>query len=363
MGRVCATVTSSLNSQCTLGLTTSINRPLLSVLAAAAASIAAVPSSAAPPQVTYDVAPAVACRDVTTDDFAAANPDERLIEAAIQVSSLIRSGSEGDLLEYFYRFDSSRPSIRIVDYSPQTTLASDVAGNVSIEQKEEQTKGIGVTLAGPRDLPVNVAGSGDLGAKSTDAVRYELVAPMTAVAASGTLDRGRGVYFKLRPSRSASLEGAKEFVVVLRVPADWRGDFLYLSCTATGVKRGVVPPLRDDVVCGRREFIVALYAEGDTAAKAAAERMVRAEWVLLRTISANRQAIQRRFYPTLAHKLGVLLAVVEPDLPEDWARHVIFGAPEDQIERITEKLPSDVQQAVSQYAVARRQFRSLSQVQ
>ena len=335
----------------------------LGALLAASASVGWQSVQAAPPRVTFDVAPVVACQDVTTEEFLASNPDEKLIEAAIQVSSLIRSGNEGDLLQYFYRLDSSRQSIRIVDYSPKTTLASDVAGNVSIEKKKEQTKGIGLTLSGPRDLPVNIAGSGDIGAKSTDAVRYELVPPMTAVAASGTLDRGCGVYFKLKPSRSTSLEGAKEFVVVLRVPIDWRGDFLYLSCTARGVKRGVIPSLREDVVCGRRTFIVALHTEGDAAAKAAAERMVRAEWVLLRTISANRQAIQRRTYPTLAHKVGVLLDVIEPKLPDDWARYVIFGGPEDQIEQITQRLPSDVRQAVSQYTVARHKFSSLSAVQ
>jgi hypothetical protein len=186
---------------------------------------------------------------------------------------------------------------------------------------------------------------------------------MKAVAASGTLDRGRGVYFKLKPSRSTSLEGAKEFVVVFRVPADWRGDFLYLSCTATGVKRSVVPPLREDVVCGKRRFIVAIYSEGDRAARAAAERLVRAEWVLVRTISANRQAIQRQFYPTLAHKLGVFFDVIEPDLPDDWARLVLFGGTGVEFEHITEKLPATVQQAVSQYTVARREFSSLSEVQ
>ncbi|HPM83158.1 MAG TPA: hypothetical protein PLF81_20795, partial [Candidatus Anammoximicrobium sp.] len=91
-------------------------------------------------EVSFDVMPTVGCRDVTTAEFAEANPDERLIEAHVEVSSLIRQGNEGDLLQYFYRFDSPRRTMRIVDYTPKTTLASDVAGNVTIEKKKETTK-------------------------------------------------------------------------------------------------------------------------------------------------------------------------------------------------------------------------------
>jgi hypothetical protein len=129
------------------------------------------------------------------------------------------------------------------------------------------------------------------------------------------------------------------------------------------VKRSVVPPLQEDVVCGQRRFIVALHNEGDATAKAAAERLVRAEWVLLRTLSANRQTIQQQFYPTLAHKVGVLLDVIEPDRPDHWARLILFGGTGDEIDLITRKLPASVRQAVSQYTVARHEFSSLSEMQ
>jgi hypothetical protein len=332
---------------------------LLITLVAITASSCSSTASGETPQVYFDSAPVVACRDVTTAEFAAANSGEKLVEARIQVSSLIRSGREDDLLQYFYRFESLRQTVRVVDYAPKTTLASNVAGNVSIEEKKEQTRGMGVSLSGPHDLPIKVAGSGDMGTKSADSVRYELVPPMTAVAASGTIHRGRGVYFKLRPSRSTTLEGDKEFSIVLRVAADWRGDFVYLSCTAMGVKRSVVPSFSDDVICGTRRFAVALYIEGDAAAKAAAERLVQAEADLLRSISANHREIQQSRYPTIAHKVGGLLDVVEPAVPDDWEQYVIYGGRQERIEQIAQRLPSTVRSAISRYTVARHEFVSL----
>jgi len=320
------------------------------------ASVEAYAARGTPPRVYFDLAPAVACQDVTPSEFAEANPDEKLVQATFEVSSLIRSGKEDDLIQFFYRVESLKQTIRIVDYSPKTTLASDVAGNLSIEKKKEATNHIGLALTGPFDWPVKASGSGDLGSKSLGAVRYELLPQMVAVAASGTIHRGYGVYFKLRPSRGTSLEGAKELTVVFRVPTEWRGDYVQLSCNAIGIRRGVVPPLDERAVCGARRFIVPLYVEGDASAKAAAERLVRAESELLRSVSANRREIEKRLYPTIAHKIGAFLDVIEPTFPDDWAEHLIYGPDHGEIDGIVDRLPSEVRHAVAEYSVARHEL-------
>ena len=84
------------------------------------------------------------------------------------------------------------------------------------------------------------------------------------------------MYFKLRPSRRQTLEGGKEFTLVFRVPADWRGDFVQLTCRATGTLRSVMPALNESLTCGTRRFTIALYAAGDPGAQAAAEQLIRA---------------------------------------------------------------------------------------
>ena len=328
---------------------------LVAALLGSAASVTCPPPRAVALEVVFDASPSVACRDVTPDDFAEANPDERLVEARIEVSSLIRRGREDDLVEHFYRFDSSRQTLRIVDYSPKTTLASEMAGNVTVENKQEATRGIGVSVAAPADWPIKLGSSGELGAKALSSTRYELVPPMTAVAASGTLDRGHSVYFKLRPSRSTSLAGAQSFSLVFRVPSRWRADYVHLTCTASGVARGLFSPSDERAVRGRRRFVVALYAEGDASAKAAAERLVRAESELLQTISANRQGLERRLFPSLARHINVLFeGTATTSLPDSIAEALLYGDKTPENEILDARLPAEVRQAVVRYGVARR---------
>ena len=80
-------------------------------------------ASAAPPEVHFDVAPLSACRDVTSAEFAVANPGERLIEATVEVSSLLVTGRESDLDEYLIRCSSPNYTLRVEDYSPKTVDA------------------------------------------------------------------------------------------------------------------------------------------------------------------------------------------------------------------------------------------------
>lgn len=311
-------------------------------------------------QVLFDMDPVIACRDVTPDDFRTANPDERLLEASLQISSLLRGGSESDLIEMFYRFESLDQSIRIADYSPRTTLEGRTAGNVSIENKREGTNHAGLAITAPFEWPVKVSGSGDIGEKGSHTVRYELAPKMLPVAASGTIRHGYGVFFKLKPSRGASLEGAKPFTLILRVPIQWRGGSLRLVCRATGIQRSVVRSLDETQVCGSRLFNLALFLDGDGEAKSAAEALAKAEQQLLVSISANRREIERRFYPTIVHKVGSLLDVVKPPVPEDWTAQILYGGDNAQIETISPHMPLPVQRAMSKYAIARREFRGLS---
>src|SRR5436189_2977143 len=80
------------------------------------------PLLAGSPRVEFDVATSVACRDVTTLEFAAAFPGERLMQATFSISSLVRRGREGDLVEFFYRIESPNGTLRIVDHLPRQEL-------------------------------------------------------------------------------------------------------------------------------------------------------------------------------------------------------------------------------------------------
>jgi hypothetical protein len=324
-------------------------------------------AAAQSPEVHFDMNPVVACRNVTTPQFEASNPDERLVEADFEISALIRQGDEDDLLQFFYRLELQDASVSIVDYSPQTTLASDQASNVTKEERTEKSNHVGVVFTSPLDWPGKLTASSDLGQKSMGSTRYELVPEMTAVTASGTVQRGRGVYFKLRPSRSHTLEGARRFSVVMRVPAGWRGGYAHWNCSASGIGRGLVRTLDERIQCGERRFVVALYLDGDAEAKAAAQRLVRAETDLWRAVTTRRAEIERLNRPTFRDRLESLIRPAGASISLSKPQPLSSTAPTDSTAlgdvRLAalqaRRLPPEVEQALAEYQSARSQLRGL----
>ena len=314
-------------------------------------------AEAGQPHVRFDMIPAVPCRDVTDDEFAALHPGERLYEARLEISSMLVAGSEADLVEFFFRMASPQQTLRIVDYSPRTTLASDYHGGIAIEEKEEKTKSAGLAIGGVWE-PVKVTGHGDAGGKKSLTKTYELVAPMESIAASGTVDHGFGVYFKLRQSRQTNLEGSKEFQLIFRAPAEWRGDLLNVRCEAFGVDRGIVRQLDQNVRCGLNEFPVALYRAGDPEAQSIARRYVESSPQLRAIAAASTSEIQRRSSPTILHELGGLFDVTDPKIPNTWLEQVLSdGASGHSFEN---RLPARVRRATSNYLTAKKALRELT---
>ncbi len=313
-------------------------------------------ADAKPPSVRFDTMPAVACQDVTNDEFVAMHPGERLIQAKFEISAMLTSGSEADLTEYFFRMTSPQQSFRIADYAPRTTLASDYSGGISIEKKAESSKGMGLTASGGW-AAASLTGHGDTGEKESLTTKYELVAPMESVAASGTIQNGYGVYFKLRKSRQTTLEGAKEYQVIFRASEHWRGDLLHVYCEARGTQRGIVHQLDEEVRCGVGEFPIALYLAGDEDAKHVAERFASSNHRLRSTAQKSQQEIKRRSYPTLLHELGGLLELAEPKIPKSWLDQLLNeNAPGQEFEN---RLPAQVRSAAADYLTAKRELRKL----
>jgi hypothetical protein len=314
------------------------------------------PAEAKPPRVRFDTMPAVGCRDVTDDEFAWLHPGERLLEARFEISSILDSGSEADLTEFYFRMTSPQQSFRVVDYAPRTKLASDYNGGITIEKKKEASKGLGLAVTGGWES-AKVTGHGDAGTKNTLTTKYEQVAPMESVTASGTIQNGYGVYFKLRRSRQDTLEGAKEYQVIFRAPAQWRGDILQVECEARGMQRGIVHQLDEEVRCGYSQVPIALYLAGDEQAQRIAEQFATSNHRLRSTAVLSQEEIKRRSYPTLLHELGGLLELAQPKIPPSWLEQVLSdSAPGHEFEN---RLPAQVRSAASEYLTAKRELRKL----
>src|SRR5262245_45633800 len=227
------------------------------------------------PRVAFDMPFVVACREVTPGPFATANPGQKLIEVRFEISSLLTAGQERDLTQFFIRIESPQHSLTVADYLPKTLHESRMAGPVTITDTKEKSATLGINIAGKYEFISALGATAGIGQKNTSCAKYDLLPPLEAVAASGTLNRGSAVFFKLRATPRNVLEGTREYGLVLRVPASWRADSIRVHCEAEGIQRSIVSTFNEEVSCGRREFTVALYLEGDEQARLTAEDFAR----------------------------------------------------------------------------------------
>jgi hypothetical protein len=234
--------------------------------------------TAAPLEIKFSASQTVACRDVTPPEFAAISPGEKLIEAQFRVSALLWQGQEEQIEELLILIASPQRRLRVVDFWPKTESVSDIAGPIERSQTQDSTRSLEAGLRG--SITAAQAGiSGQLspslgaGYSSHEAVKetYKKLPPRQLLLASGTLHGDASLFFKLKPSTQGSLEGARVMSCVFAVPAQWRGDWVLITCLAKGrTDRQLVPRIEE---CGRGEFHVGLHLEGDLAAKTLADQL------------------------------------------------------------------------------------------
>src|SRR5262249_55644580 len=144
---------------------------------------------------------------------------------------------------------------------PNTTLESTVADDqIEITDAQEKSSNTGVE-AHVAYKPFVLGGSHNQGGKQSLASHYKQIAAKDLVLASGTTNREHGVFFRLRPSRTSALEGAKEFAFLATVAKTWRGDLCTVSCTARGRKSSLIST--SIVGAGEARAEVAMYLAGD----------------------------------------------------------------------------------------------------
>jgi hypothetical protein len=217
-------------------------------------------------QVVFDLPDTVECRDATPPDFAAAHPALKVIEGKLRISARIVAGAESEIVDYLYVISSPDKMLRFQDYLPNTTLESAVCeDHIEITDTTEDTKALDA------DARVGYRGIGlgltkNKGAKKTESNHYKQIVPKALVLSSGTTDREHGVFFRLRPSNGATLEGAKEFTFLATVPKTWRGDWFTISCAARAKKKSLFST--SVVPAGLEQSQIGIYLVGDTEANA-----------------------------------------------------------------------------------------------
>jgi hypothetical protein len=230
---------------------------------------------AAPPEVEFDAPALVAADDITTDEFRAARPGEKLIAVRLELSALVRRGEAGQLAEVLYRVEALDADMFVLDFGPKTTLEPLAEGNLSVERDADSQLRFDATARG-RYFPFATADA-TVSKQVTEQsrLRYELPPPQELVVAAGTWQRQRGVFVKLRASRRDSLEGAKPLAVLFAVPQNWRGGVLRVEAEARSSVGGVLGS-GDTASSSQVTFLAGVHVTGDVMARDAVERLIAA---------------------------------------------------------------------------------------
>lgn len=253
-----------------------VSRLALAIVLLAIGPVAAL---AGKPQVAFDFGRIVECVDVTPAESAALFPGEKLVELKLRVSVHLLAGDIRDVEEVRIEIGDNDNRMRVQSFSPGTQLTSHWSQDIEWTKTTEDGSTLGASLGGELPAPIgglvaHVTPSISGGTSNLEKIteKQVRVAPKYAVVASGTIFQEHGVFYKLRSSPQASLEGTHELTVRFIVPENWRGDSVRVCCQATGTEK--VLWMKQQATWAHSCSGVAVYLAGDARARQAALRLL-----------------------------------------------------------------------------------------
>lgn len=215
-----------------------------------AAALSAFPAFFAPlaalaaPEVEFDFARVVECRDITPSERLTQYPLQRLIEVALPVSVRFNDVSRDDVEEISIEVSGAPAGLRVQDFAPTTQLASEITHEIETTTTSKKARSFDGTLGGSLPIPgadvaARITPSISAGLASSDAATEKInrLPPKHVVVVSGTYAEGRGVFFKMKRTSQTSLEGTHELAVTFVAPRNWRAVALEVECQAVGQRK------------------------------------------------------------------------------------------------------------------------------
>ena len=312
------------------------------------------------PVVRFDLPAIVPAVDTSVPAVARSAPNgSREVTVQLPLSSLIvdtgRRASSAPPIDHLLVKCSMRDQHPVVSYSPRTELETDYAGPISFTEKTENSDSVGLNL----DSTSPPFAHGHLGAeisdKESNSAQFSKQAPMQAVVASGTTNRGRGVYFKFRWTAQQVLEGEKLFQVSFAVPNQWRGGLVDVKVVAKGTGKTLFGDKKlEDVAT--QHFVVAVHQDDDPKAAEIAMRLANLDQKLA-SMSQDHTAGSATIGDWLRNTLIPSPArSSHRHQPADWYQRFVVGLADPHTDKQIRKLPMPVRVTVLDYADASREL-------
>lgn len=306
--------------------------------------------------VAFDVPAIVVAEPVNPSVVSAPTMGGDLYRLKISVSTYISPEFRGAVGEYSLELQSPTQSLRVLDFWPKNETYTQFEGTVKVDAQKKKDEHFNFNLGAAYPGLGSANASGDYKNQLSVQESYTQKPPQQLLISSGTIYQGYGVFFKFRPGPVDVLEGSKEVALLVEVPKGWRADLLQTSMTAAGMASN---SSRHQVLSQSRLWITT-HREGDGAAAAQAQAYIRHERHLRGIAASMQQEVAQRSLPTIWHKAGAALNVVESRIPEDYLTRVLFARANPQFNDGSSRLPVDLRVAILDYWDQRQQLLALS---
>ena len=308
-------------------------------------------------QVAFDVNQVAAARNTGSVGLLNQMIDSKLVDVQLDVSALFTPGDTAVITEYTVRVISRHEEVQVSDFSPRTEMQSDVFGTMQVSTNQDRVREAAIRGVGAYPGVGSAQGYAFYHDTNQENVHYARKPALEMASAAGTLERGRGVYFKVRQSSQTTLEGARPFRIVFEVPSSWRADLLDVTIEAAGFEHAGAKRLR---VLSSEQFVVAVYLENDDHAARVARNYLRQQQSLRNFAKTFSKTIEQRSYPTPIHKLGARLDIYEPSIPSHWLEDLIYQQGVSYNLTKLSHLPVDVRVAIMSYLDQKHLIESMS---
>ena len=256
-------------------------------------------------------------------------------------------------------------STTIIDYEPKTETVSETVGSVENKTSEERSRTLG--FGGSLDYAkmATIHSTGEQSTKETHSYQFQSKGPRQTKIASSTINRGRGIHFKLARTSQQVLDGEKSFHLILEVPDTWRSGLFDLTVMATGTEkrfdwRSAQWKTR---FCELRvqSFVIAIYREGDSNAKKLAFQFAEQEQTLRSLAHSSKNGF---WHPQLNKFLNDICKAIGCDCfsqsVSTWITQVLNQDFDPRSDHKFNALPADIRQAISDYLKHKNHFLSLN---
>lgn len=191
------------------------------------------------PEVSFDVPESLVVADVTTNEFLRDHPEQRLFEVKVPVSLLLYQGEADRIRDVVIEIDGAADNLRVHDYTPRTHLQSEFTEPIEQKRSIGTDRSMAASLGGTLGADITIIPTMNAGKSESNTIveTTSKAPPKKAVIVSGTTQSHQAVFFKLRQSSQATLEGEQTFCVTFAAPEDWPGGTIEVRCVARGQQK------------------------------------------------------------------------------------------------------------------------------